>query len=166
MTAAFHTKAKFLYSDQFTQARTYSIVYSYCYPVYMSFSLSSLAQVGLLGAYTAGTYVDSMWGVAQFSLSNESPCMCAFVGDKKSVVGECCPLENKWYCVILSPVLLSPASGVYGWYISQIHFHSRGKLLHDSAFEAPCPAYCLLAAISLLKYIEVYCTDDNMPSPR
>ena len=96
----------------------------------MSFSLSSLAQVGLLGAYTAGTYVDSMWGVAQFSLSNESPCMCAFVGDKKSVVGECCPLENKWYCVLLSPVLLSPASGVYGWYISQIHFHSRGKLLH------------------------------------
>jgi len=38
--------------------------------------------MGLLGAYTAGTYVDSMWGVAQFSLSNESPCTCAFVGDK------------------------------------------------------------------------------------
>jgi len=32
-----------------------------------------------------------MWGVAQFSLSNESPCMCAFVGDKKSVVGRYCP---------------------------------------------------------------------------
>ena len=46
------------------------------------FPLPSLAQVGLLGAYTAGTYVDSMWGVAQFSLSNKSPCTCAFVGDK------------------------------------------------------------------------------------
>ena len=47
--------------------------------------------MGLLGAYTAGTYVDSMWGVAQFSLSNESPCTCAFVGDKKSVVGKYWP---------------------------------------------------------------------------
>jgi len=50
-----------------------------------------LAQVGLLGAYTAGTYVDSMWGVAQFSLSNESPCTCAFVGDKTSAVGKYWP---------------------------------------------------------------------------
>ena len=68
----------------------------------MSSFLPSLAQVGLLGAYTAGTYVDSMWGVAQFSLSNESPCMCAFVGDKKSVVGECCPLENKCMFAFIS----------------------------------------------------------------
>ena len=70
--------------------------------------LPSLAQVGLLGAYTAGTYVDSMWGVAQFSLSNESPCMCAFVGDKKSVVGERCPLENECTCAFISCSLPPP----------------------------------------------------------
>ncbi len=45
----------------------------------------SLANVGLLGM---GSYVDSQWGVAQFSLPNESPCICAFVGDRKSVVGK------------------------------------------------------------------------------
>ena len=46
--------------------------------------------------------MDSMWGVAQFSLSNESPCMCAFVGDKKSVVGEHRPLENECTCAFIS----------------------------------------------------------------
>ena len=45
----------------------------------------SLANVGLL---SMGSYVDSQWGVAQFSLPNESPCVCAFVGDRKSVIGE------------------------------------------------------------------------------
>ena len=47
----------------------------------------SLAQVGLLGM-AMGPYVDSTWGVAQFSVPNETPCMCAFIGDKKTVVGE------------------------------------------------------------------------------
>ena len=46
---------------------------------------SSLANVGIL---RMGSYVESQWGVAQFSLPNESPCICAFVGDRKSVVGE------------------------------------------------------------------------------
>ena len=46
-----------------------------------------------------------MWGVAQFSLSNESPCMCAFVGDKKSVVGERRPLENECTCAFISSPL-------------------------------------------------------------
>ncbi|XP_064403806.1 WD repeat domain phosphoinositide-interacting protein 4-like isoform X2 [Halichondria panicea] len=49
---------------------------------------SSLAQVSLLGM-TMGPYVDSQWGLAQFSLPNESPCVCAFIGDKKSVVAIC-----------------------------------------------------------------------------
>ena len=47
----------------------------------------SLAQVGLLGVAMV-PYVDSTWGVAHFSVPNESPCMCAFVGDKKTVVGK------------------------------------------------------------------------------
>ena len=38
-----------------------------------------------------GPYVDSQWGLAQFSLPNESLCVCAFIGDKKSVVGEWMP---------------------------------------------------------------------------
>ena len=46
--------------------------------------LCSLASVGLLGVVS---YMESQWGVAQFSLPNESPCICAFVGDRKSVVG-------------------------------------------------------------------------------
>lgn len=49
---------------------------------------SSLAQVGLLSK-AVGTYMDSQWGMAQFSLTSESPCVCAFVGDKKSVVAVC-----------------------------------------------------------------------------
>ena len=49
--------------------------------------LSSLAQVGVLGI-SMGAYVESQWGVAQFSLPAEAPRVCAFVGDKKSVVGE------------------------------------------------------------------------------
>ena len=44
--------------------------------------------------------MDSMWGVAQFSLSNESPCTCAFVGDKKSVVGKCWPSTD-----IICPII-------------------------------------------------------------
>lgn len=98
----------------------------------MSFSLSSLAQVGLLGAYTAGTYVDSMWGVAQFSLSNESPCMCAFVGDKKSVVGECCPLENKcivcFYLLFSSPPLAVCMDGTFHKYT----FTAEGNCFMES----------------------------------
>ena len=35
-----------------------------------------------------GPYVDSQWGLAHFSLPNESPCVCAFIGDRKSVVGK------------------------------------------------------------------------------
>ena len=59
----------------------YTSTMSLCYPLLLlpppspPFPLPSLVQVGLLGAYTAGTYVDSMWGVAQFSLSNESVCL-------------------------------------------------------------------------------------------
>ena len=79
---------------------------SLCYPLPSSLlpppsslnslpSLPSLAQVGLLGAYTAGTYVDSMWGVAQFSLSNESPCTCSFVGHKKTLAGKYCQIKFK-----------------------------------------------------------------------
>ena len=56
------------------------------------FCCSSLAQVGLtqvgLLGKTVGTYMDSQWGLAQFSVPNETPCLCAFVGDKKSVVGK------------------------------------------------------------------------------
>ena len=47
----------------------------------------SFAQVGLLGR-ALGSYVDSQWGLALFSVPNESPCVCAFLGDKKTVVGE------------------------------------------------------------------------------
>lgn len=49
---------------------------------------SSLAPVGMLGI-RMGSYVESQWGVAQFSLPSETPCVCAFVGDKKSVVAVC-----------------------------------------------------------------------------
>jgi len=89
----------FLVMDSWKHAHTclkHNVLPLYlCYPLPSSlfpppstpFPLPSLAQVGLLGACTAGTYVDSMWGVAQFSLSNESPCTCAILGDKKSVVG-------------------------------------------------------------------------------
>ena len=62
----------------------------YCYSLYQTSFLylyCSLAQVGLLGM-AMGPYVDSTWGVAQFSVPNETPCMCAFVGDKKTVVGK------------------------------------------------------------------------------
>ena len=58
---------------------------SRCYFLYLYYSL---AQVGLLGM-AMGPYVDSTWGVAQFSVPNETPCMCAFIGDKKTVVGKC-----------------------------------------------------------------------------
>ena len=47
----------------------------------------SLAQVGIFGK-AIGSYVESQWGLAQFALPNESPCSCAFVGDKRTVVGE------------------------------------------------------------------------------
>ena len=45
-----------------------------------------------------GPYVDSQWGLAHFSLPNESPCVCAFIGDRKSVVG-------KSECVVVFTIL-------------------------------------------------------------
>ena len=51
-------------------------------------SLAQLSQVGVLSkAVGMGAYVDSQWGLAQFSLPSEVPCLCAFLPDKKSVVG-------------------------------------------------------------------------------
>ena len=47
-----------------------------------------------------GPYVDSQWGLAQFSLPNESPCVCAFIGDKKSVVGEWMPCYHKFHKLV------------------------------------------------------------------
>ena len=46
-------------------------------------------------------YVDSTWGVAHFSVPNESPCMCAFVGDKKTVVGKGESVVSKCTCTFL-----------------------------------------------------------------
>ena len=52
-------------------------------------SLAQLSQVGVLSkAVGMGTYVDSQWGLAQFSLPSEVPCLCAFLPDKKSIVGQ------------------------------------------------------------------------------
>ena len=54
-----------------------------------SLSLAQLSQVGVLSkAVGMGTYVDSQWGLAQFSLPSEVPCLCAFLPDRKSVIGE------------------------------------------------------------------------------
>ncbi|KAL5503232.1 hypothetical protein EMCRGX_G010150 [Ephydatia muelleri] len=49
---------------------------------------SSFAHISLLGR-ALGSYVDSQWGLALFSVPNESPCVCAFLGDRKTVVAVC-----------------------------------------------------------------------------
>ncbi|XP_065910164.1 WD repeat domain phosphoinositide-interacting protein 4-like [Dysidea avara] len=51
---------------------------------------SKLAQVGLFGAYS-----ESLWGLAQFTIPNESPCLCAFGSDNKSVVAVC--MDGSFY---------------------------------------------------------------------
>lgn len=43
----------------------------------------SLAKIGFLGQY-----VESQWGLANFTVAAEQPCICAF-GSGSSVVGEC-----------------------------------------------------------------------------
>ena len=58
-----------------------------------------LSQVGVLSkAVGMGAYVDSQWRLAQFSLPSEVPCLCAFLPDKKSVVGmsDTCTHEQSW----------------------------------------------------------------------
>jgi len=42
----------------------------------------SLAKIGFLGQY-----VESQWGLANFTVAAEQPCICAF-GSGSSVVGE------------------------------------------------------------------------------
>ena len=59
------------------------------HPSSSSLSLAQLSQVGMLSkAVGMGTYVDSQWGLAQFSLPSEVPCLCAFLPDRKCVIGE------------------------------------------------------------------------------
>ena len=68
-----------------------------------SFTSLPLPSLGLLGAYTVGTYVNPFWDVSQFSLSNESSC-----GDKKSVIGKYWPVEVHYnnYCLELKCVCI------------------------------------------------------------
>ena len=35
-----------------------------------------------------GPYVESQWGLANFTVPSECPCICAF-GSQHSVIGEC-----------------------------------------------------------------------------
>ncbi len=79
----------------------------------------SLAQVGMLGI-SMGSYVESMWGVAQFSLPSETPCICAFVGDKNSVVGK--KMDSKPLCPRVLCVDVS--SCMHGWVFAQVFLHN------------------------------------------
>ena len=65
-----------------------------------SFTSLPLLSLGLLGAYTVGTYVDSFWGVSQFSMSNESSC--------GNVIGNYWPVEVHYnnYCLELKCVCI------------------------------------------------------------
>jgi len=90
--------------------------------------LCSLAQVSLLGM-AMGPYVDSQWGLAQFSLPNESPCVCAFTGDRNSVVGESFISCYVFFLAYWWYMLHTPFSYLYWWIITQVWLQHRWKLL-------------------------------------
>ena len=67
-------------------------VISFYYYYYLFYLFLSLAQVGIGQlSKTVGTYVDSQWDCAQFVLPSEIPCLCFFISDTRSVIGESPP---------------------------------------------------------------------------
>lgn len=69
-----------------------------CHRAAIFISEFSFAHISLLGR-ALGSYVDSQWGLALFSVPNESPCVCAFLGDRKTVVGKPQCLQHCVVCM-------------------------------------------------------------------